>query len=159
MSKAVSLRPIVPDDEHLLYRIYASTREEELTQVPWDDNQKEAFLRHQFAAQHTYYSQHFPAATFDVVLIGGIPAGRFYVDRREDEIRIIDIALLPEFRGRGIGSSLLRGLFEEATVAKNPVRIHVESYNEAKNLYQRLGFRNIGETGVHILMEWVPDLD
>jgi ribosomal protein S18 acetylase RimI-like enzyme len=159
MSTAVSLRPIVPDDEPLLYRIYASTRAEELKQIPWDDAQKEAFLRQQFTAQHTYYTEQFSEATFDVVLVGDEPAGRLYVDRREDEFRIVDIALLPEFRGRGIGSALLRDLFEEAAAAKKPVRIHVEPYNPARDLYERLGFRTIGQTGAHVLMEWNPDPD
>lgn len=159
MTTTVSLRPIVPDDEPVLYRIYASTRQDELKQVPWDDAQKEAFLRQQFTAQHTYYSQHFSEATFDVVLVGEEPAGRLYVDRRDDEFRIVDIALLPEFRGRGIGSELLRDLFEQAAAANKPVRIHVETYSPARDLYERLGFRKVGQTGAHVLMEWSPDLE
>lgn len=150
----VRLRSIVPEEEQLLFRIYSSTREEELAQVPWDDAGKEAFLRQQFAAQHKHYRQYFPEASFDLIVIDGKAAGRLYVDRSQEEIRIVEISLLPEFRGRGIGSSLIRGVLEEAAAARKPVRIHVEFYNRAKGLYERFGFRELSENGVYILMEW-----
>jgi len=156
MADTVSFRPITDDDRPLLVRIYGSTREDELRQVPWSDAEKEAFIEQQFGFQHTYYQQHFAAAEYRVILVGGEPAGRLYVDRREDEVRIIDIALLPEFRGRGIGGSIVNNLLEEAAAAGKPVRIHVESFNPAMRLYLRLGFQKSGETGVYDLMEWTP---
>lgn len=152
------LRPIRPADREFLARLYASTRSEELGPVPWPEAQKRAFLQSQFEAQHAHYTQHFPDASFDVIEIEGQPAGRLYVDRREDEIRLIDIALLPEHRGGGLGTSLLHDLLAEATAAKLPVTLHVEHANPAVRLYRRLGFDAdpAPETGVYQLMRWQP---
>ena len=152
----VTLRPIRPDDEAFLFRVYASTREEELAPLQWSEEQKRAFLQMQFRAQHQHYQTYFPAARFDVVVWRDQPIGRLYVDRREDEIRIIDIALLPEFRRQGFGSRMLREILDEATQPPKPVRIHVERFNPALKLYERLGFTRTGDTGVYYLMEWKP---
>ena len=156
MTDPVTLRTIRPEDEPFLRRVYASTREEELALVDWDEGQKAVFLDMQFRAQHSYYTQQFPEAAFDLILRDGQPAGRLYVDRRAGEIHIIDIALLPEHRGAGIGGALLRGLMAEAAGVGKPVRIHVERFNPALTLYGRLGFRRIEERGLHWLMEWSP---
>ncbi|MGA9525318.1 MAG: GNAT family N-acetyltransferase [Myxococcaceae bacterium] len=153
----ITLRPITEDDAELLFRIYASTRTEELSVVPWSEAQKEAFLRMQFRAQHTHYRAHTPNADFLVVLKEGTPAGRLYLDRREDVLHIIDIALLPEARGTGIGGALLSEIIEEARASGRVVRIHVERQNRARHLYDRLGFRNVADDGgVYLLMEWSP---
>ena len=82
------------------------------------------------------------------------PIGRLYVDRRTEEIRIIDIALLPEYRGKGVGSKLIRALLDEAEQERMPVRIHVERFNPALRLYRRLGFKVVEDEGVYYLMEW-----
>ncbi|MEM9304964.1 MAG: GNAT family N-acetyltransferase [Pseudomonadota bacterium] len=148
-----TLRPMTEADLDFLARLYASTRSEEMAQVPWSAEQKADFLAFQFTAQHTHYQEHFAAASFDVVEVDGVAAGRLYVERREDEIRLIDIALLPDFRGRGIGSELLGDLIDEAIRAALPLRIHVEHNNPAMRLYQRLGFEKIDEHGVYHLME------
>jgi ribosomal protein S18 acetylase RimI-like enzyme len=150
------LRPVEPGDEEFLYRVYASTRTEELAVVPWDDDAKEAFLRMQFAAQDTWYHEQMPDASYQVVLVDGEPAGRLYVDRREDEIRIVDIALLPEHRGRGLGTALLRELLEEADAAGKPVTIHLERFNPALRLYERLGFAQVEDQGVYLFLERRP---
>src|SRR5688500_328403 len=113
MDQALSLRPITDDDRDMLYRVYASTREDELAQVAWDDDQKAAFLRMQFDAQYSYYAEHYPKAQFQVILLNGEPVGRLYLDRRAREIRIVDIALLPEYRNRGIGTALLHEILAE----------------------------------------------
>jgi len=157
MNPSISFRSITPKDENFLYGLYASTREEELTQTSWTENEKEIFLKQQFSAQHLFYMQQFNKAKFDIVLKNNIPIGRLYVDRREDEIRLIDIALLPEFRNKGIGSSLLTELCDEARKNKKPLRIHVEKNNPALQLYRRLGFKEINDTGVYYLMEWTPE--
>jgi ribosomal protein S18 acetylase RimI-like enzyme len=155
-STSVELRPVRTRDLPFLRQVYAGTRAEELAQVPWDDVQKSEFLRMQFDAQHEYYSEQFPDARFDVVLDRGRPVGRLYVDRRADEIRVIDIAFLPESRGKGLGGALLRALLDEAAAAAKPVRIHVEKLNRALRLYRRLGFTEIEDQGVYLLMEWSP---
>ena len=99
------LRPAGAEDRDVLLRVYTSTREEELRLVDWSDDQKAAFVRQQFEAQDTYYREHYDAATFDVIEVDAEPVGRLYVARWEDEIRIVDIALLPECRGRGRGAT------------------------------------------------------
>jgi ribosomal protein S18 acetylase RimI-like enzyme len=155
----VATRAILPEDEPFLRRVYAGTRAEELAIVPWSDAQKDAFLAMQFDAQHRYYHQQFPDASFDIILREGEPIGRLYVDRRDDEIRIIDIALLPEARGEGIGGKLLADLIAEAGASNKPIRIHVERYNRAMSLYVRLGFAPIGESELYFLMECNPGAD
>ena len=154
---AIALRPARPDDRPFLLAVYASTREPELATVPWDAAQKAEFVERQFEAQHAHYREHYGEAAFDVVLVSGQPAGRLYVDRAAEEIRIVDIALLPEFCRRGIGTTLLRGLQSEAAAAGKPLRIHVERFNPALRLYQRLGFRQIADRGVYLFMEWRGD--
>jgi ribosomal protein S18 acetylase RimI-like enzyme len=154
--RPIDLRPAGPDDAEFLYRVYASTRSEELAPLGWSAEQTEAFLRMQFRAQDTYYRQHYPDAAFDVVLVGGAPAGRLYVDRWPAEIRIVDISLLPEFRRAGVGTALLTRLLAEADTAGVPVSIHVEAYNPARRLYERLGFVKARGTGVYDLMERLP---
>lgn len=152
----ITLRPAAADDAELLFRIYAATRAEELSPVPWTADEKEAFLRAQFEAQAGDWAERFPEASFDVILAGGEPVGRLYVDRRDDEIRLVDIALLPEHRRRGIGSHLLRRILSEADAAGLPVRIHVERQNPAMGLYRRLGFTDLADRGVYVLMERRP---
>src|SRR2546423_4591014 len=136
----VALRPVDENDEVFLRRLYASVREDELALVPWDGAEKSAFLRQQFEAQDAYYHEHYDGATFDVIELDGGPVGRLYVARWEHEIRIVDIALLPEHRDRGIGTALIRALLDEAAAAGKPLSIHVEKHNPARRLYERLGF-------------------
>lgn len=150
----LTLRPTVTEDEPFLFAVYAGTREEELAAVSWSAEQKAAFLRMQYEAQRKFYREQFPDADYQVVLWEGRPAGRLYVHRRPQEIRLLDIALLPERRGAGLGTRLLRDLFAEAEGAGKPLRIHVERFNPALRLYTRLGFRQIADEGVYYLMEW-----
>src|SRR5206468_633255 len=124
--------------EPFLYQVYASTRLEELAVTGWDEAQRDAFLRQQFSAQHQYYQEHYAGATFDVIELDGQPIGRLYVARWENEIRIVDIALLPQYRRGGIGSALLKQVLAEGDAAGKPVSIHVEQFNPALRLYERL---------------------
>ena len=158
MPPELALRPIEPADRPFLERVYASTRSEELASVPWSELQKAAFLQFQFNAQDQHYRLHYAGARFDVILAAGTAVGRLYVERSEREIRLIDIALLPEHRGAGIGGALLAQLIAEARGERKPITIHVERFNPAQRLYQRLGFRPTGsETGVYQLMAWHPE--
>ena len=136
-------------------RLYASTRADELAQTPWSDEEKQSFLDMQFQAQHAHYQKHFPEASYQIIEQIGEPIGRLYLDRRPDELRIIDIALLPEKRGEGIGGVLMRNILDEAAIAGKPVRIHVERNNPAMHLYERLGFQKVEDQGVYWLMEWL----
>jgi len=150
------LRPAGPDDTELLYRIYASTREDELAVVLWDALAKEAFLRMQFAAQDTHYRAAFPDASYDLIVSGADVLGRLYVDRGETAWQVIDISLLPRHRGKGIGTRLLTDVLASAGAAGKPVRMHVEQFNPARRLYGRLGFREIADKSVYLLLEWQP---
>jgi GNAT superfamily N-acetyltransferase len=152
----IGLRPVEDGDLPFLERVYASTREEELRPVPWSAEQKAAFLHQQFTAQHVHYTTHYADASFDVVTVDGTAAGRLIVDRRADELRIVDIALLPEFRGAGVGTRLLRRLLDEAAGRRVPVTIHVERENPAMHLYARLGFAPAHDAGVYVLMRREP---
>ncbi len=156
MNATTTLRPITADDEPLLHRIYASTREEELALVDWDAAQKAAFLDMQFRAQHQYYQEQFPDASFDIIEVEGAPAGRLYYQERESDVHIIDIALLPDYRNRGIGSAFLEKIIARAESLGLPVRIHVERFNPALRLYLRYGFQPVADEGVYYLMERQP---
>lgn len=151
----LSLRPTRSCDHELLLRIFAGTRLEELAMVPWDDRAKEAFLCQQFAAQSASYAR-YAGRSEAIVLRGGEPVGRLYLARTDEEILIVDIAILPEHRGQGIGTQLLRGLLEEATDGGKRVSIHVARENRALGLYERLGFRRVAEHGVYLRMELDP---
>ena len=154
----ITLRSVTEEDMEFLCRVYHSTRLEELTMVPdWSDEQKESFVRQQFAAQHTWYHEHYTGASFDLILVDGAPAGRLYVHRRDREIRLMDITLLPEHRGRGLGSQVLAVLLAEAEATGKPLTIHVEKFNPAIRLYRRLGFATIEDRGVYDLLEWRPE--
>lgn len=148
------LRPTTDADRELLVRLYASVRAQELDQVAWQPGQRDAFVRMQFDLQDRQYREHNPDGAFDVVEVEGELAGRLYVDRRPTDIRVVDIALLPAYRGRGIGTHLLRELLAEAAATGRTVSIHVEVHNPAAALYERLGFAPVAEVGVYRRMEW-----
>ena len=156
MTPPVSLRTATAGDTGFLTAVYASTRMEELAATDWTDAQKTEFCRMQSTAQDAHYRQHYLTAEFQVIESAGTPAGRLYVDRWTREIRIMDIALLPEHRGMGIGTRLLRELQREAAGCGKSLSIHVERFNPARHLYERLGFRIIEDKGVYQLMEWTP---
>lgn len=154
--EGITLRPITSEDMDFLYQVYASTRADELAIVDWSQEQKDAFLQMQFDAQHRYYQEYYANASFDVILRDSQPIGRLYLDRREDEVRIVDIAILPEYRNAGVGTALLRDIMSEAASMDKVVTIHVEKFNPALRLYRRLGFRQKGDSGVYFLLEWSP---
>lgn len=157
MNGTVTLRPITDADMEFLHRLYGTTREDELAQVDWLPEQKAAFVAQQFHAQHQFWQENYQDTSWDLILDGGgRPIGRFYVARWTEEIRIVDIALMPEHRGSGVGTMLIRRLFDEADASGRKVSIHVELFNPARRLYERLGFVQAAERGVYLLMERAP---
>ena len=134
--------------------VYASTRREELEGFGWDDNQKQAFIRMQFLARER--SQ--PRVDNKIILLNGRAVGRMLVDRTETPMVLRDIALLTEYRNRGIGSRLLQDLMTEAASAGKPIRLHVVASSPAVRLYERLGFRSTGDGAgaAYLEMKWVP---
>ncbi len=156
-NKDLRLRFFSERDIPFLKKIYFSTREEELKQVShWTESMKEAFLTHQFDAQHEYYQKNYVGANFFVIEKGKDIIGRLYYEEGfEGTIRIIDIAILPAFQNKGIGTEILKGFFERAKQIERNITIHVESFNPAMSLYKRLGFEKISETnGVYHLLQW-----
>lgn len=126
--------------------------------VDWDPAQKESFLRMQFYAQNHAYTENYPGAEFQVILLDGQAVGRLSVQRMRDEIHVMDISLLPQYRNRGIGSHLLNGILKEGAKSNRPVTIYVERHNPALHLYERLGFRQVSDQGVHLFMKWLPPI-
>jgi len=152
----ITLRPATHADYGFMRRLYESARAEEMERFPFDDAQKQVFLDHQFAAQFEHYGIHYPTCERNIVERDGVPVGRFWVDEWRDQIRIVDIALLPECRGAGIGSGLLHEVLDRGSACGKPVTIHVEAFNPALRLYQRLGFEKVDTNGVYFLMRWTP---
>jgi len=145
----------VPTDLDFLRKLYISTRWEEVAVlIDWTEEQKLGFLSEQFRLQHAHYMATYQQADFLLIKQGKQRIGRLYKDYRPDEIRVIDIALLPEYRGRGIGGRIMEAILAEAQNTEKAVRIHVEHNNPAMRLYRRLGFTKIGDTGVYFFMEW-----
>jgi ribosomal protein S18 acetylase RimI-like enzyme len=156
--QGLALRPESEADLPFLFQLYASTRADELASVTaWSDAQKIAFLEHQFTAQRQHYLIHYANASFDIIEQHGVPAGRLYVDRQERTLLIVDIALLPQWRGRGIGTALIEALFAEAHGVGKEVSISVEKFNPAQRLYRRLGFREYAEDDIYRFMYWSAD--
>lgn len=151
----ITVRPEQPQDEAFLFELYASTRQEELDAWGWPPEMRSRFLTLQFKASQGYRSA-FPEAEFQIVLLDGVQAGRLIVHRTPEELRVVDIALLPRHRNAGIGSALLQRIFGEAEATKKPLRLKVLRGNRAIRFYQRLGFVNIGETEMHFELEWRP---
>ena len=155
LGPGITIRPVQIGDESFLLRVYASSRAEELRQTGWTDAEKQTFVEMQFAAQIQDYSIRFPDSEQSIVLISETPAGRLWINRSDEEIRLLDIALLPEFRNTGIGTILLRHLQEEAKTSARPIHHAVYKDNmDALRFYERLGFNIIENYDTYCLMEW-----
>lgn len=159
MTDRISLRPESPADEPFLFLVYASTREDELAAVPWPAEHKQAFLEMQFRAQRVHYAKHYADASFDVILYDDEPAGRFCVLRGQADICVVDIAILPAWRNKGIGSVLLNEIFAEAKSTGKTVSGHVEFNNPALKLWERLGFQVVEDKGMYLRVVWRPPVD
>jgi ribosomal protein S18 acetylase RimI-like enzyme len=155
--QGLALRPETEADVPFLFQLYVSTRWDELAPLTdWSEAQKIGFLESQFTLQRQHYLTHYANSAFDVLEERGVPVGRLYVDRQERTLLIVDIALLPQWRGRGIGTALIEALFAEARGVGKEVSISVEKFNPAQRLYRRLGFREYAEDDVYWFMYWNP---
>lgn len=153
----VTLRPVTGEDEPFLLAVYGGTREDELGQVEWGEGQKEVFVKWQFDLQRREYDARFPDAKYELILIDGEPAGRIWTGRDEEQIRLLDIALLSQFQKRGVGTLLLGRLIDEAARVQKPLRHMVFVLNnDAHRFYERLGFVVIEDFGAYKHMEWRP---
>ena len=151
--ESIRFRPIADEDRDFLYRLFASTRLPELAATGWSDAQVEEFLRMQFQLQHSQYTQNYRGASFALILAGATPAGRLYLDRKDDSLGVIDIALLPEYRRQGIGGRIMRELAEEADAKGLIMSLHVEMNNPILPFYKTLGLKEIELRGIYFYME------
>lgn len=150
----VTLRAVQESDDEFLMKVYGSTREQELAQVPWTAEQKQQFVRMQYEAQKKHYAAQHPKSSHEIICVQGIAAGRLYLDRSGEKFHILDITMLPEHRNRGAGSFLLGQIMAEAREAGKPVSIYVETFNPSLRLFQRLGFTPIQQEGFHLLLQY-----
>lgn len=153
------LRPEQDEDEAFLRALYASTRLDELAGLGWDAAQVDEFLRMQFDFQRAHYRRHYPDASFRIVVLDGRSIGRLYVHYTRQDVRLMDIALVPDARGKGIGRGLLERVLEEASRLAAPVTLHVAPGNPARRLYERLGFRAVKQDALNLFMERAPSID
>ena len=143
-----------PEDEAFLFALYAATRADEMAAWGLDEATLQPLLTMQFTAQRGQYAAQYPDADHDIVLLGERAVGRLYVDRTAEGLLLIDVSLLPEVRGRGLGTALLRALQQEAAEHGRPLRLSVRLDNPARRLYRRLGFAPVGDDGVYEQMHW-----
>ncbi len=149
------LRPVTPSDEEFLIAVYGGTRADELAQVEWAEGQKEQFVRWQYGLQRSEYESRFPDGDYCVILINDRPAGRIWVGKDDEQIRLLEIAIMPEFQNRGAGTILLRRLIEQASQTNKFLRHMVFVLNnDAHRFYERLGFTVIEDLGAYKHMEW-----
>ncbi len=154
---SLDLRPACAEDQAFLFDVYASTRCEEMALVAWNKPQQDSFLRMQFKAQQSSYTLQFPNADYRIIVHDGQAAGRLIVDWSGADILLIDIVLLPQFRNAEIGTVLIKQVMNGAASARKPLKLHVEKFNPARRLYDRLGFSMIGDHGIYLEMVWKPE--
>lgn len=157
LESSIGLRPATTEDEGFLLAVFKSSRGNDLRELGWDEDRIDEFLGMQFEAQQRLYQNDYQRADDQIVLCEGKPAGRLSVERRDHEIRCVEVALVPAHRNTGIGTLLVRQLQDEAKLANKPLRLGVIRFSRAVSLFERLGFVRTSETGTHFQMEWLPD--
>ena len=155
----LTLREKAFADESFLLSVYASTRAAEMALVPWDETQKMMFLQAQFQAQQQHYQARYPNASLNVIKMGDEKVGRLYTAELDDEIRIIDVTVLPEYQKRGIGTKLIEDVLKTGAEKQKPVQIYIEDFNLSAKFFSRLGFTPVSEQGVHVLWRWANFVD
>jgi GNAT superfamily N-acetyltransferase len=156
----IELIPICSSDAAFLFRVYASTREEEMIQTGWPEVDKQRFLLMQFELQDSHYRKYYEEAEYYKIVCRKEDIGRLYIAKSAEEIRVMELALLPFFRNRGIGSAIMRFIMKNGAAEKRiPVSLHVERYGRARRFYKSLGFEQISNTDTRILMKWTPTED
>ena len=154
---AISLRLAHQEDQEFLFKLYASTRQAEIEAFGWNPAQQEAFLRMQFNAQRRWYATAYAAAVEQIIEVNGQAAGRLMVAKGDTAVAtLVDISLLPEHRGGGIGGGLLRELLDQCSHDQTSLRLQVLKTNPAARLYDRLGFLKTGEDDLYLQMEKRP---
>ncbi len=146
----LNFSPVTSSDEAFLLALYSSVRADEMAMVPWSDEQKSTFLKMQLDAQHKHYTEKYPQGSFQIIKADEKNIGRLYTCELDDEMRIIDISIMPEFRGKGIGAKIISDILRDAA---KPVRIYLESFNPSQSLFERMGFEPVSDEGIYQLWE------
>jgi len=152
----ITFKKIQEQDQEFITKVYRSTREKELDLTNWPEDQKHRFTIMQMIAQLTDYEKNYKGATYEMVLYKKKPAGRLYLWETNNEIRIMDLSLLPEFQGKGIGRDILAGIVQSAKQKKKIASLHVIHGHPSKRMYERVGFKKVSETATHEYMEYNP---
>lgn len=150
--EGITYRTETDADVPWLCDLYRTTREAELQQVDWPEELKQAFIQQQFSAQREQYRQHYPGAAFLVIEREGDAVGRLYLHHTRHEVRLMEVTLLPALRGQGLGTRLMAALLAWSRQLKLPMTLHVEPFNPAQRLYQRLGFVTREVRGIYHFM-------
>jgi ribosomal protein S18 acetylase RimI-like enzyme len=150
----LQLRPEREEDRDFRFQLFCDSRQPEFASLLAPPAYQQ-IMNHQFHAQTVSYRTEFPEARFDIVELSGEPIGRIVVDRPGTMLHIVDHVIATQWRGRGIGTALMRALMDEAGAAGLPVRLEVVSENDpAYRLYQRLGFVPIETVPLYMALEW-----
>jgi ribosomal protein S18 acetylase RimI-like enzyme len=144
------LRSAGPNDREVLWEIFRSSRAGAPLELP------EPLLRMQHSAREAAYRAAYPDATDDLILIDGAVVGRVLVCRSPGEHRVVDLAVIQQHQGRGVGTRVLHSLAEEASKAGKPLRLTVATDNPAARLYRRIGFAIVSSDGVNLQLELAP---
>jgi GNAT superfamily N-acetyltransferase len=151
---ALRIRGARLEDEPFLFALYASTRQSEFDAAGWPAEVRQAFLEMQYRARARAYAERFGDARGEIVELAGEPIGAVLVHRDAEEVRVVDVALLPSSRNQGIGSVLMMKVLDEAHQQRRPVRLNVLTSSPARRFYERLGFVCQREDAVYTEMEW-----
>jgi ribosomal protein S18 acetylase RimI-like enzyme len=154
---SITLRPASEDDQDFLLALFKSSRGDDLRGLGWDEERIAEFLEMQYEAHQNFLNADHPTLDDQIVLADGAQVGHLAIEQRPNEIRVVDLSLLPEHRNSGTGALLIQELQTQAAAAKRPLRCQVIRFNRAVGLFERLGFRRTSETGTHFQMEWLPD--
>jgi ribosomal protein S18 acetylase RimI-like enzyme len=153
--ESITLRPATEDDRQFLLALYKSSRGDDLRDLGWEEERIAEFLEMQYEAHQNFLSNDHPDIQDQIVLSFGEPVGHLALEQRPEEIRLVDVSLMPEQRQHGTGTLLIQELQTQAAAAKRPLRLQVIRFSRAVALFERLGFRRTSETGSHFQMEWL----
>jgi len=157
IDESITLRPAIDDDQDFLLELYKSSRGDDLRELGWDEDRVSEFLEMQYEAHRNFLRNDHSAADDQIVLLDGTAVGHLCIEHRPHEIRLVDVALIPEHRNRGVGALLIQQVQEQSAAARRPLRLQVIRFNRAAGLFERMGFRRTSETGTHFQMEWLAN--
>lgn len=153
----VSLRPQTEADLPFVEELVIAVREDEPGFRHLLPDERVRLLKEQHQLQWSHYRKVFPAAHFLLILADGQPVGRFYLDHAADHLRVIELSILPDYQGHGIGRRLMETIQAEAARRRHPVRLSVVNGNPVERFYATLGFVRDGLNGSHLRMRWSAD--